>query len=125
MSRRGPKPSVTHEQKVIALSKFDIFDTSHKVKKESDPVWQQVCDFINKEYIDDPKKNITKRNIQNYVSQNRNGVIFDLHLQQTNRNLHEESQISDENQNKVNDSTKENVKIRIDEEKDLLQFNYR
>ena len=75
MKKRGPKPLVSHEERVNELKKHSVFDEKGCVKKESDPVWAIISQNISEK---DPLKTITLRNLQTYVAQNRNNVQKEL-----------------------------------------------
>ena len=76
MGKRGPKPSVTHEERVEELKKHEIFDHNGKLKRESDPFWSVVCSNLMKNKNNCAK--INPRNIYTYVAQNRNNILRDL-----------------------------------------------
>ena len=75
MKKRGPKPLVSHEERVNELKNHNLFHENGRVKKESDPIWLIISKKISEEY---PSKTITPRNLQTYVAQNRNNVQKEL-----------------------------------------------
>ena len=77
MGKRGPKPLVSHEERLQELKKHDVFDKGN-LKKESDPIWSIICDNLNK---NNTGNKITIRNIHRYVSQDRNKILRDLRMQ--------------------------------------------
>lgn len=54
-------------------------------------MWQEVCHFINDKYNLPDGKKMTVRNIQNYVAQDRNGILFDLqnisHIENSSKDI--------------------------------------
>lgn len=77
MGKRGPKPLFSYQERLDELRKHEIFDGNGDVKKESDPVWQLICNNLNAN-ISDIDKKIKVRNIQQYVYQNRSQILSDL-----------------------------------------------
>ena len=70
MSKRGPKPLISHEERLEELQKNDIFYSNGFIKKENDAVWEIICDNLNK----DSTRKIKPRNLYTYVVQNRNNA---------------------------------------------------
>lgn len=96
MGLRGPKPLISHKEKVEELLKHQIFDDFGKLKKESDlsimpyPLWDVICKNLSTKH----KNELTKRNLYVYLSKNRNNVIADVkhNLMQNNHEASNDNQ---------------------------------
>lgn len=81
MAKKGPKPSVTHEERVIELKNHIIFDEKGYLKKESDLIWDIICQNLSKS-----GKIIKKRNLYTYISRNLKKIKEDLNLEKQKEN---------------------------------------
>lgn len=77
MGKRGPKPSVDPEDRLRVLTKYkqEIFTKGGFVRQEGDPIWITLCGILNE---NNSREKIKPKNLQIYVSQNRNGILDDL-----------------------------------------------
>lgn len=74
MGKRGPKASVSYDERIAEFKKYNIFEQDGSLKKESDTTWNIIC----KNLSDPPEKVLNKRNLYIFVTKNLKKIKNDL-----------------------------------------------